>query len=85
MAIQAHLVELERKHKSLENELHEALIHLSTDDLQIAEFSTEVIAGRERLSRSFRDRPNSLPVATREIAPQMSIRPRLYTPATVPT
>ena len=29
MAIQAHLVELERKHKSLENELHEALIHLS--------------------------------------------------------
>ncbi|MFZ0810443.1 MAG: DUF465 domain-containing protein, partial [Bradyrhizobium sp.] len=25
MAIQAHLVELERKHQSLENELHEAL------------------------------------------------------------
>ena len=25
MALQAHLVELERKHKSLENELHEAL------------------------------------------------------------
>ena len=25
MAIQAHLVELERKHKSLENELHDAL------------------------------------------------------------
>ncbi len=33
MAIQAHLVELERKHKVLENELHEALVHLSTDDL----------------------------------------------------
>ncbi len=29
MAIQAHLVELERKHKVLENELHEALVHLS--------------------------------------------------------
>ena len=37
MAIQAHLVELERKHKVLENELHEALVHLSTDDLQIVE------------------------------------------------
>ena len=37
MAIQAHLVELERKHKILENELHEALVHLSTDDLQIVE------------------------------------------------
>src|SRR5579864_221272 len=37
MAIQAHLVELERKHKLLENELHEALVHVSTDDLQIAE------------------------------------------------
>src|SRR6266496_1721688 len=35
MALEAHLVELERKHKILENELHEALVHLSTDDLQI--------------------------------------------------
>ena len=27
MGVQAHLVELERKHKILENELHEALVH----------------------------------------------------------
>ena len=37
MAMQAHLVELERKHKILENELHDALVHLSTDDLHIVE------------------------------------------------
>ena len=37
MAIQAHLVELERKHKILENELHEALVHPSVDDLHICE------------------------------------------------
>jgi hypothetical protein len=37
MAIQAHLVELERKHKVLESELHEALLHLSIDDMQIVE------------------------------------------------
>ena len=39
MAIQAHLVELERKHKLLETELHEALLHLSTDDLEIVEYN----------------------------------------------
>jgi hypothetical protein len=36
MAIQAHLVELERKHEVLENELHDALQHLSTDDLRLS-------------------------------------------------
>ena len=45
MAIQAHLVELERKHKVLENELHEALVHLSTDDLGIVELKNGVARG----------------------------------------
>jgi hypothetical protein len=35
MAMKAHIVEIERKHKILENELHDALVHLSTDELQI--------------------------------------------------
>ena len=51
MAIQAHLVELERKHKSLENELHDALIHLSTDDLRIAELKRRKLMVKDQIER----------------------------------
>ena len=51
MAIQAHLVELERKHKSLENELHEALVHLSTDDLQIVELKRRKLMVKDQIER----------------------------------
>src|ERR1700743_3498158 len=51
MAIQAHLVELERKHKTLESELHEALVHLSTDDLQIAELKRRKLMVKDEIER----------------------------------
>ena len=51
MAIQAHLVELERKHKILENELHEALLHLSTDDLEIAELKRRKLMVKDEIER----------------------------------
>src|SRR5258708_38203229 len=51
MAIQAHLVELERKHKILENELHEALVHLSTDDLQILELKRRKLMVKDEIER----------------------------------
>src|ERR1700758_1088094 len=51
MAILAHLVELERKHKVLENELHEALLHLSTDDLQIVEIKRRKLMGKDQIER----------------------------------
>lgn len=51
MAIQAHLVELERKHKSLENELHDALVHLSTDDLRIVELKRRKLMVRDEIAR----------------------------------
>jgi hypothetical protein len=51
MAIQAHLVELERKHKSLESELHEALLHLSTDDLEIAELKRRKLMVKDEIER----------------------------------
>ena len=37
MTMQAHLSELERKHRSLEDEIADAMTHPSTDDLKIAE------------------------------------------------
>ena len=51
MAIQAHLVQLERKHKVLEGELHDALLHLSTDDLQIAELKRRKLMVRDEIER----------------------------------
>jgi hypothetical protein len=51
MALQAHLVELERKHKVLETELHEALVHLSTDDLRIVELKRRKLMVRDEIAR----------------------------------
>jgi hypothetical protein len=51
MAIEAHLVELERKHRSLENELHEALRHLSTDDSRIVELKRRKLVLKDEIER----------------------------------
>lgn len=51
MAIQAHLVELERKHEVLENELHDALKHLSTDDLHIIELKRRKLVLKDEIER----------------------------------
>jgi hypothetical protein len=51
MALQAHLVELERKHKVLESELHDALVHLSTDDLRIVELKRRKLILRDQIAR----------------------------------
>ena len=66
MAIQAHLVELERKHKVLENELHEALVHLSTDDLQIVELKRRKLMVKDEIERlrAYRERNAALAFAT---------------------
>lgn len=51
MAIQAHLVELERKHRLLETELHDALVHLSTDDLRIVELKRRKLSVKDQIER----------------------------------
>ena len=51
MKIHAHLVELERMHKLLENELHDALVHLSTDDLQIVELKRRKLMVKDQIER----------------------------------
>ncbi len=51
MAVQAHLAELERKHRVLEDELHEALNHPSTDALKIAELKRRKRIGKDEIER----------------------------------
>jgi len=60
MTIQAHLVELERKHRILETELHEALLHLSTDDLQIVELKRRKLLVKDQIERLKRTSEDTL-------------------------
>jgi hypothetical protein len=60
MTVQAHLVELERKHKLIENEQHEALVHLSTDDLQIVELKRRKLMVKDQIERLKHGSDNTL-------------------------
>ena len=51
MAIQAHLAELEKKHEALENQLHEALTHPSTDDITIVEIKRRKLQVKDEIER----------------------------------
>jgi hypothetical protein len=51
MAIQAHLAELERKHETLENQLHEALAHPSTDDITILDLKRRKLLVKDEIER----------------------------------
>ena len=51
MSIQAHLVELERKHRALEDEIAEAMTHPSTDGLVIAELKRRKLQVKDEIER----------------------------------
>jgi hypothetical protein len=55
MAIQSHLVELEKRHRALETELNEALIHPSTDDLLIVELKRKKLHVKDEIARLKQD------------------------------
>jgi hypothetical protein len=51
MAIESHLAELERRHQALEQELSEALSHLSSDDLKIVELKRRKLHVKDEIAR----------------------------------
>ena len=51
MSIQAHLAELERKHRALEDEIAEAMTHPSTDGLVIAELKRRKLHVKDEIER----------------------------------
>ncbi|AMN40247.1 YdcH family protein [Rhodoplanes sp. Z2-YC6860] len=60
MTIQAHLAELERKHRALDEELAEAMNHPSTDDLKIAELKRRKLLVKDEIQRLQITEPYSL-------------------------
>jgi hypothetical protein len=51
MSIQEHLVELEARHRALEQELADALAHPSTDDAKIAELKRRKLQVKDEIAR----------------------------------
>jgi hypothetical protein len=51
MTIKAHLADLERQHKALEQGIAEALAHGSTDDLKIAELKRRKLIVKDEIER----------------------------------
>ena len=47
----ARIAELERRHKSLEEEIAEALLHRSADDLMVAELKRRKLNIRDEIER----------------------------------
>lgn len=55
MAIEAHLVELEKRHQALEQEISEALLHPSADDLKIVELKRMKLLVKDEIARLKQD------------------------------
>ena len=55
MGMQSHLVELESRHRALEDEITEALAHPSTDDLKIAELKRRKLLLKDEIQRLRQD------------------------------
>ncbi|WP_265516342.1 YdcH family protein [Nitratireductor luteus] len=51
MSLESHLAELQRKHGDLEREIDDALLHPSTDALQIAQLKRRKLAIKDEIEK----------------------------------
>ena len=51
MSMQSHLAALEMRHRTLESELNDAIMHPSTDDLKIAELKRRKLLLKDEIAR----------------------------------
>ena len=51
MTIQAHLAELERRHRALEDEIADAMTHPSADGLKIVELKRRKLQVKDEIAR----------------------------------
>ena len=55
MSIEAHLAELQRRHRALEAEINEARAHPSVDDLQIVTLKRRKLLVKDEIARLQQD------------------------------
>jgi hypothetical protein len=51
MSLQSHLTELQRRHEALEQQIAEALVHPSTDDLALRELKRRKLFVKDQITR----------------------------------
>ncbi len=51
MSMQSHLAELEKRHRALEDEINDCLIHPATDDLTIVALKRRKLQVKEEIER----------------------------------
>ena len=51
MAMNAHLMELEKRHRALDEEIAEAMMHPSSDNLKIAELKRRKLQVKDEIAR----------------------------------
>lgn len=60
MSMQSHLAELEKKHKALEQQIHDCRIHPAVDDLQVVELKRKKLLVKDEIERLRHGPPASL-------------------------
>jgi hypothetical protein len=60
MAVEAHLAQLQRKHKALEGEIEKELLHPRVDDARIAQLKRKKLKIKDEIT-SLSQQPNSKP------------------------
>ena len=60
MSTDSHLAELERRHQALENEIHEAMAHPSSDDLTIAQLKRRKLQVKDEIERLRHEAPQTV-------------------------
>ena len=51
MSMQSHLMELQKRHETLEQQIAEALLHPSTDDLALRELKRRKLFVKDQITR----------------------------------
>lgn len=60
MSMQSHLAELEKKHKALEQQIHDCQTHPAVDDLQVVELKRKKLLVKDEIERLRHNAPSSL-------------------------
>ena len=60
MSMQSHLAELEKKHKALEQQIHDCQAHPAVDDLQVVELKRKKLLVKDEIERLRHNAPPRL-------------------------
>jgi len=60
MSMQSHLAELEKKHKALEDQIHDCQAHPAVDDLRVVELKRKKLMVKDEIERLRHGPPHSV-------------------------